>query len=320
LVSCILRDKSGGKARTHCAVTSLSGARILVTGASGFIGTHLANRLLAAGATVTGWVRRATSGCSRCKLEVVNALSPDSVRRAMSGRSYDSVVHLASSGRQVGGFDTAAREARALATFLDVQAAGVIGRLVTFGSADEYGSQGAPQSEWTERKPLTAYGLAKTVMTEMARVARRQGSDVVTLRPFSIYGVGMPSHMFVAQALAACAQGLDFEMRNGSNIRDFVEVGDVCDAVMLALEADQIETGEYNLGTGIGTSIADVGALIVHLAGARIRLVRGAHPPRLDPKELVADPRRAHDELGWAAQTSLAEGLRRLVEVQLQRV
>lgn len=288
---------------------------VLVTGGNGFIGSRLIQFLTDAGMRVTIWdVSRPDGEREDVEWEVVDLLSAQAVSDALPSDGFDAAVHLASGGRMMRDLAACARDVTMASHILDIVNSGLISHVVMMGSADQYGNSPAPQSEDTPLRPVSAYGLAKTLVDELTtfQLNHREAS-VVTLRPFSVYGEGQPSHMFLPQLVRACVRGTDFRMSHGMQKRDFVYVDDVCKAILRALVVRPVQAF-FNVGTGVPTVIWDLAVTVKDLTGADVEILRGEYSRSEDPPELVADTSRAETHLGWSSSVPLEEGLLEMIE------
>jgi nucleoside-diphosphate-sugar epimerase len=119
------------------------------------------------------------------------------------------------------------------------------------GTADEYGFQHCPQTETMPAMPVSDYAVSKNKAIECALSLHRRGDlPVVILRPFTVYGVGQPPKMFVAQAVEAAVKNLPFEMSEGRQKRDLLFVTDFVNAIIKTLTTGGIEGEVFNVGSG----------------------------------------------------------------------
>jgi UDP-glucose 4-epimerase len=291
--------------------------RAIVTGGAGFIGSHVADALLARGdevhvldSLVTGSREKVPDGA---ELHVGDIRSDtealfDEVRPEL-------VCHLAA---QADVNTSVARpeydaEVNVWGTLQVLQAARAHGTHVVFSSTGGaiYGETDRPASEDAPRQPISPYGISKLAGEEyVAGWNRLFGSRHVSLRFANVYGPRQESNLeggVIAIYLERMANGEDTTIYgDGEQTRDFVYVGDVVSAVLAAAEH---EGGVYNVGTGIETSVNEL-----HAACARVAGSDGA--PRYEParpgdiRRSVIDSSRAAQELGWRPEHSLEDGLR----------
>jgi UDP-glucose 4-epimerase len=287
--------------------------RVAVTGGAGFIGSHVVDALLARGDEVT--VLDDFSTGRRDQVNAAATLVVHDVREPFEVDA-DVVYHLAAQA-DVGtsmerpGFDAAVN---VVGTVNALEAARAAGARLIFSSTGGaiYGDVERPAAEDAERRPVSAYGIAK--LAAEAYVAgwnRIHGSQHLVLRLANVYGPRQSAELeggvvsIFLERLAGGEQTLVFG--DGEQSRDFVYVGDVVAALLAGAEAEG--GGTFNIGTGTETTVNDLHRLCAQTVGvdAEPRYV-AARPG--DARRSVLDATRAERELGWRAQTPLAEGLR----------
>lgn len=306
---------------TSSTESALTGRRVVVTGANGFIGAHVVNALLLAGADVVPVVRPSTEPW---RLE---ALAPDvpilraDVRALDEGetvqrvRSADLVLHLAAAGVLPGMHDV--RE------LVDHNVAGTLAtmrfaervrarRVVCCGSCFEYGNV-SRAAETLPLRPLSEYGATKAASTTLAQaIGRRIGMAVVVLRPFTVYGPLEDTRRLVPYVMARALAGLDIELTSGRQTRDWLFIDDAVDAFLLAATAPDVAGETFNVCTGVEIPVREVVEQIVEQTGGTGRPRFGARADR-EPEHwtLSGDPAHATERLGFTARVSLAVGLAR---------
>jgi nucleoside-diphosphate-sugar epimerase len=143
---------------------------------------------------------------------------------------------------------------------------------------------------------------------------RTEGAPVVGLRLFQVYGPGQPAATVLGAALAAARAGQDFPMTAGEQIRDWVYIDDVVEGLLAAALAPDVEGESFELGTGVGYTLAEVVSRLFELAGAQGRPRLGALPYRPgEVMRLIAEAEAARQRLGWTPKVGLVEGLNCLV-------
>ena len=310
---------------------SLRGVRVLVTGATGFLGAHLTRRLHGEGALVHVMLR---PGGARQRiadllpsLQCVEANLGDTpaVERALATAAPRVVFHLAAStssrGGRGGGADELVERYEANVTdtmrFLAVLASRspALGRVVRTGGLEEYGSGPLPYREDQREAPVSAYSAGQVAVTHFCEMLhRRTALPIVTLRPALTYGPGQSTSFFIPSLIDACLEGRAFRMTAGLQTRDLVYVDDVIDACMAAAIVSGIDGRVINIGTGDEACLRDVAARIVELTGGGDILRLGALPDSPgDLARLVCDPSLAASLLQWRARTSLDSGLSRTI-------
>ncbi|HEU5321375.1 MAG TPA: NAD-dependent epimerase/dehydratase family protein, partial [Methylomirabilota bacterium] len=264
--------------------------RVLLTGATGFVGANLARRLLADGHEVHCLVR---PGHASWRLEAIRrdvrlheaALTDAAGLVALLGRVRpDWVFHLAVHGAY--STQTALDvmvQTNVVGTINLVQAALAHGveALVNTGSSSEYGFKDhAPaETEWLE--PNSDYAVTKASATLFCRyTGQSQGAPVRTLRLYSVYGPWEEPSRLLPTILRRARAGLPLEMAAPDAAHDFVYVDDVLDA-LTDVERLPGASGEvFNLGTGVQSTLRDVVAAVQAAVGDRSEVRWGALPPR----------------------------------------
>jgi nucleoside-diphosphate-sugar epimerase len=291
-----------------------------VTGAAGFLGSHLIPRLTAAGANVCALDRPDARGWARVE-RLADALRTDVAELATPAhdsvvRDATTIIHLAAVGvvgelpdpREVvnGNID---------GTMAVLMAARRLGaRVIYCGSCFEYGA-GARWTEDALPAPSTEYGAAKSSGWLIAQAfARRTGIEVVSLRPFTMYGPLEPPARLVPSVVRRALAGQPIDLTPGDQARDFVYVEDVADAFVAAATHDAAVGGTFNVCTGTAVTVREVVETILRASRSASEARFGALAYRpTEYKVLSGDPSRAERVLGWRARVSLEDGLERTI-------
>ncbi|HSK16884.1 MAG TPA: NAD-dependent epimerase/dehydratase family protein [Gaiellaceae bacterium] len=290
--------------------------RYLVTGAAGFIGSHLLERLRERGHEAVGWDAFTDYYDPAFKEENARGLPVSRVDLVEDGielEGLDGVFHLAgqpgvSSFGDV--FPVYVRQ-NVLATqrmFEAAVAAGV--RTVFASSSSVYGdAETYPTSEDTVPRPLSPYGITKLACEQLADAYRREfGLDAVVLRYFTIYGPRQRPDMALARMIACMAEGRPFELYgDGSQSRSFTYVDDAVEATILAMERGR-SGSTHNVGGGAEVTVLEAVEALAGIAGRRLELVRSARREG-DARRTAADTARIREEVGWEPSTAFEEGL-----------
>jgi len=291
--------------------------RYVVTGAAGFIGSHLAETLIAAGHDVVA-VDCLTEYYDPA-LKEENARSFDLVRLDLSQESLDlvgvdGVFHLAGQPgvRASFGPDFALYvRHNILATQRVAAAAAGVARLVFASSSSVYGeAERYPTSEDAPLRPLSPYGVTKLACEHLlSAYAAGSGLDWVCLRYFTVFGPRQRPDMAFARMLTALAQGETFELYgDGRQSRGFTYVADAVAATIAAME--RAPAGAvYNVGGGVEATMLQAIAAAEEVAGRRLA-VRLLPPVPGDVRRTAPDTSRIRRDLGWEPSVSLEEGLR----------
>jgi nucleoside-diphosphate-sugar epimerase len=292
--------------------------RVAVTGASGFIGSHLVRALALKGCRLTLISRAQKESSLDGKIRWVQSdlTDSDSIGDILQREKPATLFHLAGTRGRNGACACEELNFRATAALLEAARLAGVRRVVIAGSAEEYGNQPGPLGEALPSKATTAYGISKARATAYALEKRaREGCPVTVVRPFSVYGPGQPADMFIAEAVNTAVRHANLKMSRGEQKRDLIFVEDVVSGLIAAATAEGIEGKIINLGTGRAHRLRDVAERIWEMAGARGRLLVGARATA--PDELYdtwADVTLAERLLGWEARTELESGLRRCID------
>ena len=301
--------------------------RYLVTGAAGFIGSHLAEALLAAGHEVAGIDSFTDYYDPRLKVE--NAAGLDVVRLDLAAdeldfAGYDGVFHLAGQPgvRSFGEVFALYVERNVLASQRVFESAARAGVRVVFSSSSSvYGeAERYPTPEETPPRPVSPYGITKLSCEHLAHAyARSFGLEAVVLRYFNAYGPRQRPDMAFAAVVESLAEGRPFALfGDGEQSRSFTYVGDVVRATVDAME--RAPTGAlYNVGGGQEATVNEALALLERIAGRSLDVRREPAVPG-DQRRTKADTSRIQAELGWAPEVPLEQGLAAQWEWALGRV
>jgi nucleoside-diphosphate-sugar epimerase len=301
--------------------------RALVTGCAGFIGSQVAEALLAGGHEVIG-IDCFTDNYPRehkqanlvparehDRFTFVNAdLVTTGVEALLEG--CDAVFHLAAEPgvRSSWGqkFDRYLRNnIRATQRLLEASAREPGRRVVYASSSSIYGdSEALPTPEDATPQPLSPYGVTKLAAEQLCRLYHaEQGVDAVALRFFSVYGPRQRPDMAFRRFCEAAASGAPIEIYgDGRQTRDFTFVGDVVAAVLAAGVADGVGGEVYNIGGGSRVSLAATLELLAAIAGRPLD-VRHRERESGDVQDTGAAIERANEALGFEPATDLREGL-----------
>jgi len=289
--------------------------RYAVTGAAGFIGSHLAATLLEAGHDVVGLDCFTDYYDPALKEENARGLDVQRVdlsQDALDFAGFDGVFHLAGQpgARSFGSvFDIYVRR-NLLATQRLFEAAVAAGVPVVWASSSSvYGdAERYPTPEDVAPRPNNPYGITKLGCEHLHDTyARSFGLRAVALRYFTVYGPRQRPDMAFTRIVSALASGGRFALfGDGDQSRGWTYVGDVVDATVAAMERGE---GTYNVGGAIEESMNETIRLLERISGRTLELTR--HPAVAgDQRRTNADTTRIRTELGWEPKVSLEDGLR----------
>ncbi len=299
--------------------------RVLVTGAEGFLGSHLARRLAGEGARVFALVapgaplgRLAGLGGS-LRLVPADVRDGAAVARAVGKASPRYLFHLAA-------FTDPSRSWETLELALAVNLSGTVNLLRAAGragcegivcacTAEVYGGNPPPFREEMPLDPVSPYSVSKAAATlACLAAARTLGLPVVVLRLFLVYGPGQGEERFLPQLIRAGLAGKPFRMTGGRQTREYTYVADAVEGFLRAARCRRARGEAINLGSGEEVSLNELVRRVGRLLPGRLILKKRRLPYRKNEIfRFVGDHGRAERILGWRARTSLEEGLRRTI-------
>jgi nucleoside-diphosphate-sugar epimerase len=303
----------------------MHGKRVLITGASGFVGAHLARRALSAGADVHAMVRsssdlwRLEGVLSRLTVHWADLTDAEATRTAVLTARPDCVFHLAVLGAYPFQRDAEAIiQTNVFGTWNLLKACAEIDYevFVNAGSSSEYGSKQFAMRETDVLEPNSYYAVSKSAQSLLCQhVARSENRPICTLRLFSVYGYFEEPTRLIPTLIRRCLAGQDLNMVSPSTARDFVFIDDVADAFLSVAEHSVAQGEIINIGTGVQHALEQVVQLVLELTGARVDVHWNEIPPRIwDTDTWVADITRSRRLLNWIPRTSLREGLERTID------
>ncbi len=311
--------------------------RILVTGAAGFIGSHLVDRLMELGHEVVGIDSFTGNYPSERKLQNLAWVSSVGGFRFVRGDlldldlrillgGVDGIVHLAGEPgvRASWGSNFALyleRNVWATERLLEAAWREGVRPFVYASSSSVYGSDGGgPVTEDSPRRPASPYGLSKLAAEELVGLyARERGVPVTVLRYFTVYGPRQRPEMALARFISEAVEGRSVEIfGDGEQVREMTYVSDVVDATVAALDQTPGRTPRvYNVGGGTRTTVNGMLAGVRRATGLAVEAVYGP-PAEGDVLSTWADSGRAARELSYRPRVGLEEGIRAQVEWSLK--
>ena len=309
------------------------GRPVVVTGAGGFIGSHLVDRLLELGADVTAFVRynsrndpgflggaRNGNG-SRLRPVYGDLTEADTVRNALRGA--DCVFHLAAlvgiPYSYVHPNEVFAVNAGGTLNVLTAAKDLGINKIVVTSTSEVYGTAlYTPIDEQHPKQPQSPYAASKIAADAMALSFHRSFElPVAVARPFNTYGPRQ-SYRAVIPTIIGQALGSDeIELGNTGPTRDFTFVADTVAGLIKVAESDESIGEEINLGSGFEISIRDLAERIATTAGRSVHVRSSAERIRPDASEvrrLVADRDKARRLTGWEPRIELGDGLEMTID------
>jgi UDP-glucose 4-epimerase len=294
-------------------VTPLAGARVLISGASGLIGSHVL-RLLAPQADVIALSRLVRPDGGGVRWLVCDLAQPGAVSDVVTSARPQVVIHLAGEVRGDRSLAAVAPTLRAnlVASVELLEAAARVGcrRIVLSGSLLEEPGTGDPRAV-----PSSPYGASRWAASAYGRMFHALfDAPVVILRPSFVYGPGQERTKLIPHVITALLEGGSPQLSSGERLLDCVYAEDVARAYIDAASVQDIEGRTIDIGCGLVTSVREIVQLIVESVGPTAgRPVFGKVPVRPLEQEVDVDAEATAQVLGWRATTSLEEGVRATV-------
>ena len=296
---------------------------LIVTGGAGFVGNHLVKYLVKKGHNVTvidnlhkGKKENLGDVFDKIEFFEIDIRDYDVLRNCL--KNVDGVFHEAAL--------TAVPESFLMPQeYCDVNVRGTenilklakeIGfKIVYASSSSVYGDTAKiPIKEDFGRKPINPYGQTKLEAEFLAEKYSKIGVKVMGLRYFNIFGVGQTGSY--AGVITKFMKNLDEKKPliingDGTQVRDFIYVEDVARANLVAMES-KIDSGFFNIGTGIATSIKELAQIMIELSSSPVDLIF-SEPLKGDIKKSQADTSLTKKMLGWKFTTELKSGLQKIM-------
>jgi len=310
-----------------------SGKRVVVTGAGGFIGSHLTERLVSLGASTTAFLRynsRSESGLlDECPAEIRSEIhlfwgdlrDPDSVRRAI--HKTDVVFHL---GALVGipySYESPRQyvDANVLGTLnvLEAARASDVSRIVQTSTSEVYGTP--IYTPIDEKHPLqgqSPYSATKIGADKLAESFwRTYKLPVATLRPFNTFGPRQSARAILPTIIRQALKDSEIRLGSLTPIRDMNFVADTVDGFIRIAPCDAALGLVVNVGSGRGLTVGQMVDGVSKALGKQLKVVDDpdrVRPPNSEVEALIADATLASQLFGWRSVTPFEEGLKRTIE------
>jgi UDP-glucose 4-epimerase len=293
---------------------ALTGCRVLVTGASGFLGLPLCRALIREGANVFG-ISRSHSLAVPGSFEYLRIDLSDypEVEHAFHHVRPDIVFHL--TGHSVGSpelanvLPTFRNDLTPTVSILNLAAQSKCKRIILAASLEE------PIPGTGDITPSSPYAASKWAGGAYARMFHKlYGTPVVITRPFMTYGPGQKEHKLIPHIILSLLRGQSPQLSSGAREVDWIFLDDVIRGFLAAGSRPDVEGCNIDLGTGILVSIRSMVEQLVKLLPSAARPVFGGIQDRPVEQVRVADTSYGWQKLGWRAEVPLEKGLQQTIE------
>ena len=308
-------------------MASIRDARVLVTGADGFIGSHLVHRLVEDGAEVHAltsevssvYPQRLVDLRGRITIHEGNLMDRSAMDAVTHAAQPTYVFHLAAYthvGKSWQRVDECI-QANIQGTMNLLQAlGGNYERFVNTGTSEIYGDIEVPFREDAVVNPISPYSVSKYAAERFCRLFQRAyGWPIVMVRPFNAYGPAQSPDRVIPEIIVRALRKEELAMTQARQTREFNYVTDLADGFVRAATSPGVDGEIINIGGGEEISMRDVAITILDIMGNPIEPKFGALPER--PTEIMrmyCDSTKAREKLGWAPAHSLRDGLTKTIE------
>lgn len=302
----------------------LKNKRVLVTGAAGFIGSHLLKALLESGSKPVIVVKKSTDlwrikkiiGRVEVHKKDLKEIEPEKFSGKLG--KIEIIYHLGAAGVNPENYDQRALlETNVSGTWRLLELGRLLGvkRFVYCGSCFEYPG-GSLLSENSALSPVSEYGLSKLSGWMLAELYwKKYGLPAVALRPFQVYGPLEAAYRLIPYVILSVLSKKNIKVTAGEQTRDFIFIEDVIKAFIACASAPAVEGEVFNVATSRDVSVKNLVSLVLKIMGSDMKPVYGARPYR--PNNILSlsgNPQKAKAKLAWYAETPLEDGLRKTIQ------
>ncbi len=298
--------------------------KVLVTGATGFVGANLVRALVQRGDDVFVVVRpesnrwRLSDVASKLTFVTCDLLDAKAVERVLDETKPEIIFHCA----VYGGFPEEKDLDRICATnitstiLLFNAAAKRNVKFINISSSSEYGLKEHPMKEDDALAPTTDYGVSKATATRyVSLMAKKDGTPAITLRLFSPFGYYESKNRLFPSILLNIVRGQDITIGDPSSARDFIFIADAVDGILTLAERCAEYPGEvFNIGTGTQRTVGEIAELALKASGKDLKIVSGNSTTRAyDARTWVADMDKTFSRVEWRPETPIEEHIAELL-------
>lgn len=301
-------------------ITSFKNKTFLITGGYGFIGSHLARRLLNLQAKIVLFIRTPSNSwrlkdiIKNIETYEIDIRDRKQVQDAIKKVNPDYIFHLAAYGVNSAHTDYMhAIETNIIGTCNIIQAAKLVNckKIINFGSSSEYGNKMEPIHENMLLTPVDIYGSTKAAATILAhQIASENSINLITLRPFGIFGESEEPHKIFSYIILQVLQNKDVNLTFCNQLRDYCYIENIIDACILAVENTTVQNEIFNIGSGTIYPLKHYVELLFKHLKTNSRPNYGAIPSRTNERWVPeADVQKIKNSLSWEPRINIEEGI-----------
>lgn len=307
--------------------TSNGVKKVFVTGAAGFVGSHLAHKLVKDGYEVHILIRPSTN-LDRIRdivpglyLHTGDLADRDGIRRILHGIKPDGIFHLAvstiASGVTAPADDVIKSNFLGTVNLIDAVRDIDIKFFINTGSFMEYGSKKYPSKESDSCEPGELYSITKLAGTLYARaMAQSAQKPIITFRLLTPYGPFIQKERLIYRVIASALEGSDISLTEPQVARDFIFIDDIVSLYQEAADNAQKFAGEiFNLGSGKLTTIGSLADCVLQYTASSSKVRWGNFPSvSYDNRMWLADMEKTFSHFSWRPKVTLEDGLKKTIE------
>jgi len=300
--------------------------KVLVTGATGFVGANLVKRLVTTGYDVHILTRKTSNKwrlddvLPRLVEHIVDLTEEEKLKELIKEIRPDIIFHLATEGIYGGQHlpEEKLIETNFLGTINLINACNDVDYkcFINTGSSSEYGPKKDAMKETDICEPVTVYGITKCAATLYGNlIAKRDSKPIICFRLFSPFGPYDDKSRLMTYAITNALQNNNLNLANPLAVRDYIFVEDVLDLYIKSTDKAYELKGEvFNVGSGMQTDIAYVVNKIIELTNSKSKIKWGAVQPRsFDTEKWEANIEKVSKYFNWQPKHSLEEGLKKTI-------
>lgn len=298
---------------------SLTGKRILVTGGLGFIGSHLVKRLLNEGAEVfiIGWhgnkTWRLEEELKKVSIYEVDITDDIRVEKCVKDICPEIVFHLAAYGvnsEQKNYIKAANINILGMINILNALKDGSCTKFINMGSCAEYGDRKDVMREDMYPLPVSIYGSSKASATIIAhQIATENNIDIITLRPFGIFGEGEERHKLFCNIILSILEDKEVRLTPCEQLRDYCYIENIIDGMVMSAKSN-LKSNIFNIANGSLFPLKNyVDLIFKNMKTDRVPLYGSLEYRKNEMWSPAADISEIHAKLGWSPRIGLEDGI-----------
>ena len=288
--------------------------KILITGASGFLGINLISRIYRFRKfKIHGLVNKNKKKFKRCqniKYIKTDITNKNELKKKID-IDYDFIINFAGNINHKDKIQTFNAHYVGLKNLTEIINLKKIRLLVQIGSSLEYGRKKSPHQENNNCFPVSNYGKAKLLST---KYIMKKLSKYIILRLYQVYGPHQKKNRLIPMIIESCLKNKSFACTEGSQLRDFLFVEDLNDLILKILKKDKIKSGIYNVGSSVPIKVKDVINQIINIIRKGKPLFGKLSMRKDESKSLYPKITKIKKTFSWKPNTNISKGLKKTIK------